>query len=323
MIAPVHEMRELLERIFRAHGATAEEAAVFADVLIEAELRGRPTHGLIRAPGIARGLRQRSSGAIRVVEERGPLVRIDGADQSGYLVGAFMADRAVAVARREGYAMLGARNTRHSGMLGYYASRVAMHGIIALMMADCAPMVTPWGAREPVLGTNPLAAAFPAAPHPILIDLGTGATTYGAIRHAAETGNTIPEGCALDSEGRLTTSPERVAAILPFGGHRGYAIGLMVQLLAGVAVGAAPLPEDHADYGIFMLAMRTDLFTSRDHYERGIADIIRRIKSARPLRPGDEVLLPGERAWRERELRLRDGIECSDELHRRLKLLLR
>jgi len=315
---PVNEVRTLLERVFRAHGATADEAATLADVLIEAELRGRPTHGLIRAPAIARSLRERSHGTIRIVEERGPLVRIDGGDQSGYLVAAFMADTAVRVARRQGHALLGARNTRHSGMLGYYVSRVAEAGVVALMMADCGPLVTPWGARDPVLGTNPIAAAFPATPYPVLIDLGTGSTTYGAVQHARETGSLLPEGCALDAEGRPTTDPERVSAIVPFGGHRGYAIALMVQILSGAFVGAAPVPDGRSDYGIFMLAMRPDLFCSRDEYENRIAEVIRRVKSARPLRAGDEIRIPGERAWREREHRLRDGLDVPEELHRQL-----
>ena len=304
-------IRAILAQVFHAHGASRDEAAIFADVLVEAELRGRPTHGLNRVPGIVRLLQTRTPGEPRIIEERGPLVRINGNDQSGYLTAAFMADQAVRVARSEGHALVGARNTRHTGMLGYYAARVAQHDLIAVLFADCGPMVAPWGAAEPVLGTNPVAAAFPARPHPILIDMGTSATTFGAIDIARRTGCPLPEESALDTDGRFTTDPHAAATILPFGGHRGYALGLLVQLLSGVTVGAAAIPRNRTDYGVFLLAMQPELFAPRSHYDRGIRDLIRRIKSAKPMHPGLEVLLPGERAFLERNRRLKEGIDVS------------
>ena len=312
MKRPVPEVRAALERALCANGASAAEAALLADVLIEAELRGRPTHGLNRFEGIVQWLRDRKPAQPRIIEERGPLVRIDGQDASGYVVAAFMADQAVRVARREGHALVGARNTRHSGMLGYYVAKAAQQGIIALMMADCSPCVAPWGGTEPVLGTNPIAAAFPAQPYPILIDMGTSAITYGALDLIRKAGGKAPPDAVLDSEGRVTRDPSAVAAILPFGGHKGYALGLLAQLLAGVTVGAAAVPAGHVDYGLFMLAMRPDLFAPQEHYESGVRELIRKIKSVKPMAGHAEVLIPGERAFRERERRLKDGLEISD-----------
>lgn len=312
MLRSVNEIRARIEDICRRYGASDEETKIFADVLVEAELRGRPTHGLNRVKGICRLIQSRTPGQPEIVEERGPLVRIDGNDQSGYIVARFMTDHAVETARREGHALVGVRNTRHCGMLGYYAASVAQNNLIALCFADCAPMVAPWGAAEPVLGTNPVAAAFPARPYPILIDMGTCAVTYGALDRARRTGRKLPEKCALDADGHFTTDPEEVRTVLPFGEHRGSALGLLVQLLSGVVVGAAAIPNTHTDYGLFMLAMRPDLFAPPEHYESGVKELIGRIKSARPICAGVEILIPGERAFREREQRLNEGIEVSD-----------
>jgi len=314
MKRPAEEVRKLIEKACRGRGASDHEAKLFADVLIEAELRGRPTHGLNRLSGILKWLDGRAPGAPEIVEERGPLLIIDGHDQSGYLVAAFMADEAARVAQEQGHALVGCRNTRHCGMLGYYAARAAAAGVIALMFADCSPLVAPWGGAESVLGTNPLAAALPHEPYPILIDMGTSATTYGALDVARRTGRPAPEGAVLDEEGRPTTNPDAVHTILPLAGHKGYALGLLVQLLAGPVVGATAVPADHRDYGIFMLALRPNLFASGDHYEAGVGHLIETIKSSRKMPGCQEILIPGERAFREREERLREGIEISDDI---------
>ena len=215
MIHCVGEARTLLTSVFLSNGASDEEAEVFADVLIEAELRGRQTHGLNRAHGLVHLLRTRTPQRPEIIEERGPLLRIDGHDQSGYLVGAFAADEAVRVAHEQGHALAGVRNTRHCGMLGYYAWRIAQHDLIALLFADCAPLVAPWGATEGILGTNPIAAAFPPAASksafPVLIDMGTSAITFGAVKVARGKGAPLPEKAALDAKGRSVDSSGRTA----------------------------------------------------------------------------------------------------------------
>ena len=313
MRRPVERVRGLIEAACRNHGASAAEAAQFADVLVEAELRGRPTHGLNRVAGILRWLDERTLAAPAIVEEHGPRVVIDGRDQSGYLVATFAVDQAVRVAMEQGHALVAVRNTRHCGMLGYYASRAAHRGIIALMFADCAPLVAPWGGAESVLGTNPLAAAFPNEPHPVLIDMGTSATTYGAVDVARSQDAPLPEGTALDATGRVTTEPNAVHTILPLAGHKGYALALLVQLLAGVVVGSSAVPAGYRDYGLFMLAVRPDLFAPGEQVEAGLRDLVRAIKSTPRMHGHAEILIPGERAFREREQRLVEGIEVGDE----------
>lgn len=317
----VNQLRTRLEHIFQTHRATADEAAVFADVLIEAELRGRPTHGLNRVKGICQTLDKRPHTMPEIRAERGPLVQIDGAGQSGYLVANLMATHAIRVAHTEGHALVGARNTTHCGMLGYYTARIAQNGLIALAMADCAPMITPWGAADAVFGTNPISAAFPHKPWPILVDMGTCAVTYGALDQARRTGQQIPEHSALDADGNLTTDPHRAAVVLPFGGHRGSALALLIQIFSGIIVGADAMPRSGENYGIFLLALKPDLFAPPEHYNSGIAQIINAVKSARPLQANTEALIPGERAFRERTRQIKEGIEISAEIEKELDLM--
>lgn len=312
MIHCVDAVRRAVERLCRQAGATEPEAALLADVLIEAELRGRPTHGLNRLASILNRLQSRGAGRPHIVEERGALVRIDGGDESGYLAAAFAAETAARVALAEGHALVGVRRTRHCGMLGYYATLASSRGVVALLFADCAPLMAPWGGARAVLGTNPVAAAFPAEPYPILIDMSTAAVTFGALDRLRAAGKPAPEGTVLDAAGRPTTDPAAAKTILPFGGPKGYALGLLVQLLA-VTTGGAPVPADYADYGLLIIAMRPDLFCPREQYDRNVRELVRRIKSSAPP-DGAEVLIPGERAFREREARLRDGIEVPADL---------
>lgn len=318
MLRPVDTVRRAVERLCRQAGATEAEAALFGDVLIEAELRGRTSHGLNRLGSILNRLHARGPERPHVIEERGALVRIDGGDESGYLGAAFAAETAARVALAEGHALVGVRRTRHCGMLGYYAGLAASRGVVALVFADCAPLMAPWGGTRAVLGTNPIAAAFPAQPHPVLIDLSTAAVTFGALDRLRATGKPAPEGTVLDASGRPTTDPAAAKTILPFGGPKGYALGLMVQLLS-LTAGGAPMPANYADYGLMIIAMRPDLFCPREQYDRGVRDLIERIKASAPP-DGAEVLIPGERAFREREERLRDGISVPPDLIELLSL---
>ena len=305
------ELRSALEALFLRKGAEGGEAALLADVLVEAELRGRDTHGLCRLGGILSSLEAGRRGRPRIAEERGPLVRVEGEDASGYAVGDFMVQAALRVAGREGFALVAARDTRHSGMLGYYVSRLAEADVVGVMMGHCSPLVAPWGGFDPVLGTNPLAAGFPWKPHPVLIDLGTSATTYGAVMNARRQGRPVPPDSALDAEGKYTTDPESVHALSPFGGAKGYAVAMMVQLLAGPVAGALGVPDKHRDYGLLLLAMRPDLFAPRDRYDEQVRAIVESVKSSRRREGVDEILVPGERAYRERERRLREGVEVE------------
>jgi L-2-hydroxycarboxylate dehydrogenase (NAD+) len=321
----VEDLRGLSLAILKRHGLSDDDARIVADAVMEAELRGRPAHGVIRLPGIAERLASRGRAPMRVARRGGACTLVDGKGNLGYLVAHRCARTAAEKARHGGIGLVGAFNTDHCGMVGYYVSLVVNTGLVCLMACDASPRVAPWGATEPVLGPNPLAVGFPFSGGQVLVDLSTAAVTNGDILMAMKTGRRIPDGCALDAEGRLTTDPQAAlrGAALPFGGHKGYALGLVVQVLASALVGAAPVPRPGENYGLLMLALSPTVFVDREAFDRGVGEIVRRVKGARRVDPATEVLIPGERAFRERERRLKEGIAVEAEVMGELEKLLR
>lgn len=179
------------------------------------------------------------------------------------------------------------------------------------------------GGVEPVLGTNPIAAGFPAPNGQILVDLSAAAITSGEILVALKDGEKIPEGCALGPDGKMTTDPDvaRRGAVLPFGEHKGYALAVMIQLFSGVLTGAAPVPRPGQNYGIFMLALSSALFLEEEAFLKGVGEVVGRIKTFLHAEGVEEILVPGERAFREREMRLHSGIGVDDDLMDALRRL--
>ena len=325
MKIPVEDLRSLALSILKHHDLSETDARVVAEAVLEAELRGRPTHGVIRLPGIAERLASKGRAPMRVARQGGACTLVDGKGNLGYLVAHRCARTVAEKARHGGMGLVGAFNTDHCGMVGYYVSLVVNTGLVCLMMCNASPRVAPWGATEPVLGSNPIAAGFPFSGGQVLIDFSSSAVTNGDLLMAMKTGQRIPDGSALDTEGRLTTDPQAAlkGAALPFGGHKGYALALVIQILTSALVGAAPIPKRGEDYGLLMLAVSPSIFVDREGFDRGIGEIIRRVKGARRADPATEVLIPGERAFRERERRLKEGIEVEAEVMEEMEKLLR
>ncbi|MDA0745682.1 MAG: Ldh family oxidoreductase [bacterium] len=323
MLRNVDELLEFCKSVLVRRGMTEEDAHIVSDILLEAELRGRPTHGLIRLPGIAQRSAETGRRPMKLARDGGAYALIDGQENLGYLVAHRCARTAVGKADGVGIGTVGAFNTSHCGMLGYYATMIADAGLVGLVMCDSRPHTAPWGGTRPVLGTNPIAAAFPAQNGQVLVDLSTAAITNGQILMALKDDRPIPEHCALGPDGHLTTDPEqaRLGAALPFGGHKGYALSFLVQIFSGVLVRAAAVPEPGRNYGIFMLAISPSIFLDRETFRAGVGELIDQVKAAQPAEGVGEILIPGERAFRERDVRMRQGIDVDEDLWLELQRL--
>lgn len=315
---PADTLRDTLAAGLIRQGLSGEDARTVAEALTEAEMRGRPTHGLVRLAGLVAACGELSSERPHVVEDRGATACVDGMHHLGYVACTMAADEAAARALRYGVAAVGVRRTRHTGMLGLYVERIARRGLVGLGFGDCCPLVAPWGGVEPVLGTNPIAAAFPREPDPVLMDLGTGAITYGEVMLRKHTGEPLPAGVALDAEGRPTSDPAAACegALLPFAGHKGYALALIVQLLSGALTGAEGVPVRREEYGALFLALRRDAFGPSERVDAEAGRLVAAIKSSRRMAGVGEILLPGERGWRERARCLREGVAVPEALWR-------
>ncbi len=317
---PAQEVKRATERALAGGGYPPDEASCIADVLVEAELCGRPTHGLTRLDGILRAHDSRKAPP-RIEKDSGGFVLVDGGGGPAYSSARFMADLACERARERGAALVGGRNMGHAGFLGYYVRRAADRGCVALMTADCWGLVAPTGATEGLYGTNPLAAAIPGEEFHIVVDMSTASVTIGQLRLYGLAGAELPPGLAFDAEGNPTTSPEEAlkGAVVPFAGPKGYCLAMLVQLFSSALTGARLFPGPGRDYGHLFCALKIDVFVPEEKVRAAVRELVERTRALR--RAGEEpVRLPGERLHNTRQRRLREGLELPDEFARRLGL---
>jgi LDH2 family malate/lactate/ureidoglycolate dehydrogenase len=302
----VAEARALAERAMGGIGYDAEEARILADHVLDAALCGYEYSGLPKLLNVADHPRfKEPRHPMRVLRETGVSVLLEGGNQSGML-GMYRATcAAIERARAHGVALVGVTNIWMSGRSAYYVEMAARAGLIGIHTVAAPPLVAPPGGARAALGTNPIAFAFPLDGDPLVIDLGTSAFMGTDLQFRSRLGIPLPEGVAIDAHGRPTTdaSAARRGAILPFGGHKGYALALAMHALGVLCSGA------HAEQGGYLfIAFKPDLFVPLDDYRRALAAEIATIK-ATPRQDGiEEIRIPGERAYRDRARRLREGI---------------
>ena len=308
----VAEARQLSEGAMRGIGYDPDEARILADHVIDAALCGYEYSGLPKLLNVAdhpqfKAPRQ----AMRVLKETSVSVLFDGGNQSG-MIGMYHTTRAVIErAQAHGFALVGVNNIWMSGRSAYYVEMAARAGLVGIHTVAAPPLVAPLGGAKPVLGTNPIAFGFPAAGDPLVIDLGTSAFMGTDLQFRQRLGIPLPEGVAIDERGRATTdaAAARRGALLPFGGHKGYALALAMHALGVLC------STDAASGGYLFIAFKPDLFLPLDDYRRALAAEIAAIK-ATPRQAGvAEIRIPGERAYRERARLAREGIEIDRRIH--------
>jgi LDH2 family malate/lactate/ureidoglycolate dehydrogenase len=306
----VADARALSERAMRGIGYEAQEARILADHVIDAALCGYEYSGLPKLLNVADHPRFRAPRSpMRVLRETGVSVLFDGGNQSG-MVGMYHATRAaIERAKPHGLALVGVNNIWMSGRSAYYVEMAARAGLIAIHTVAAHPLVAPFGGGRPALGTNPIAFGFPMENDPLVIDLGTSAFMGTDLQFRQRLGIPLPEGVAIDEHGRPTTDAgaARRGALLPFGGHKGYALALAMHAL-GVVCGGASSPERD---GYLFIAFTPDLFMPLDDYRRALAAEIAAIKGTPRQEGVDEIRIPGERAYRDRARLAREGIEID------------
>lgn len=304
----VDELYSTIRAALTRSGLSPEAAEHTADSLSEAECCGKRTHGLIRLENICAETARRQPDQVRVDREGDSFLALDGGRHTGYHPGAVGIRLGAEKAEKAGLCFTGIHNTAHSGMLGFYARRIARAGLWGLVMTHCTPLMAPYGGSKPVFGTNAIALGVPLCGEaPLVVDFSSASLTYGAVMMAQKEGTGIPAGTALDSRGRPTTDPAEVMAggtLLPAAGVKGSALALMLQLFCGPLTGASPIPARGSDYGLCFLQIRPDLFHRGETTDSGVKQILRAILDCAPAAGHESVCLPGtdshlalERAW--------------------------
>jgi LDH2 family malate/lactate/ureidoglycolate dehydrogenase len=301
-------LREFGTGVLSSAGVPDEDAHLVADSLVQADLWGHQSHGMLRLPWYVARLR---TGAMRartepeVLTDTGPLALLDGRDGIGQVLAERAGTMAVERARRFGVGVVGVRNSNHFGTAMYFTRRAAGDGCVAVLTTNASPAMAPWGGREKVIGTNPWSIAAPGAGGRVVaVDIANTAVARGKIYLAKNRGEPIPETWALTADGAPTTDAGEgvLGVILPMAGHKGYAISFLMDVLSGALTGSGVGTDVHGPYepegssrcGHLFLALDPASFGDRAGYEERVERLVAEVKDV-PLAQGfDEVFYPGE-----------------------------
>jgi len=299
-------------RSFAAAGLPAEDAQTLAQLMVEADLRGSDTHGVIRLPLYLRRIRAGGVNVrpdIRVVSDRASAALLDGDNGMGHLVMRRAAEIAIEKAKATGIGWVGARMSNHAGPAALYVTMPLPHDMIGLYFAvGSNNHLPPWGGSESLLGTNPMAVAVPALEEPpIVLDMAPTVAAYGKVRLKAQRGEPMPVGWMIDRDGKPLTDPKRAdeGHLLPIGDYKGSGLSLIIGLLAG-ALNRAALGREVIDFvkeagkptntGQAIAALSVDAFLPRVEFKRAVDQVVRDIRNS-PRLPGVErIWLPGEQS---------------------------
>jgi len=322
-VFPVTALREFSTRVFLHFGCPQEDAEQAADVLACADLRGIDSHGVARLHSYFEMLRDggvNPKPKIEIVHSTSSTATVDGDNGLGLVVGAKANRIAMDLAANAGSGWVSVRNTNHFGIAGYYVLKALERDLIGWAMTNSTKMVAPlWGADR-MLGTNPIAIGFPGKLEPpVVIDMASSAVAYGKIEMARRKGDPIPSGWAINREGVVTIRPQDMiegGALLPLGsdrehgGHKGYCLAIMVDMLSSVLSGAnwgpfAPpfalrqeleMPTRSVGKGIghFFGAMRIDGFIDPDAFKEQVDEYVRVFRATKPAPGTNGPLIPGD-----------------------------
>ncbi|ROP49127.1 MULTISPECIES: Ldh family oxidoreductase [unclassified Rathayibacter] len=305
-IAPA-PLRDFGREVLEYSGVPTDDAALVSDSLVQADLWGHQSHGLLRLPWYIDRLR---TGAMKAVTEpttlidTGSLLLLDGHDGIGQVLTDRARSEAVRRARLHGIGAVGVRNSNHFGTAMYFTRRAAAEGCAAILTTNASPAMAPWGGREKGVGTNPWSIAAPYGEKVVALDIANTAVARGKIYLARQEGVPIPSTWALTPDGHETTDAEQAVhgVILPMAGHKGYAISFMMDVLSGALTGSQVGRGVHGPYeadkpsgaGHLFIAIDVAAMGDPEDFAGRVHQMVDEVKQT-PLAPGyDEIFYPGE-----------------------------
>jgi len=311
------------ERALTRVGYSGEDARIIVDQLVDNALCGYKFAALPRILAIAGDEKTaKARTAVKIVHETPVSALLDGGNNVGYIAAYRAAEVAIRKARASGMASVGAYNSYYSGRNGYFAEKIVREGLVAFHVSSAHPRVLPPGAARPMLGTNPICFGFPSDDGPVIFDMGTASFMWGEVMLHAHLKEPLPAGVGFDEHGNASRDAAAVlrGGVAPFGGHKGYGLSFAIQAL-GLLAGAALTRGAVRDYGFLFWALDPDVMLPGGEFKSQMSEFVRQVKAA-PRQPGvEEIRIPSERAFRERERRRREGIVIERKVVESLRAL--
>jgi hydroxycarboxylate dehydrogenase B len=316
-------LRRVTQTIFEAAGTPGEAAEQVAQILVESNLAGHDSHGVMQLPLYVQRIKNgqiNPRGRPEIRQESAASALVSGNWTFGQVAAAYGTQVAIEKARRERVAMVAVVECDHIGRLGEYTERAARTNLIGLVTAGRGypeGRVAPFGGGGPgPLGTNPFSFAFPGGRQPrVLVDFATSVIAANKIHVARAKGEQLPPGCIIDREGRPSTDPQDYVeggSLLPFGSHKGYGLAVVAELLSNVVTGSDAHPGPGRPGGAFILVMDPAAFRPLGDYQAASDRLADQLKAVPPAAGFDGVLLPGEPETRTREQRQREGVPVPE-----------
>lgn len=325
----------LTEQVFVKCGMNVQDAKQAADVLIAADLRGIDSHGVARLSGYVRlyeANRANMNAQHKIIYETPSTATIDADQGLGLVIAPKAMDIAIEKAKNVGTGWVAIQNSNHFGIAAYHAMKALPNDMIGIAMTNASPLVAPTYSKQRMLGTNPICYAFPAGKHlPIIIDMATSAAANGKLEIAQRTNKPIPNNWVQTKEGQESTNANELSnggSLLPLGGHKGYGLASLVDILCGVLSGANYGPwvppfvaflnplENLPGNGIghFLGAIRIDAFRPANDFKNNIDNWIDAFKNAEKIDKNQHVIIPGEPEFLLEKERLKTGIPLNEKV---------
>ena len=321
----------LCQNLFAAVGASTETAGIVAQSLVKSNLLGHDSHGVQLVPGYLERIKDGKTdphAQPTVARQRGAILSVDGGWGFGQINARFGVKQAINLTEQFGLGCVSLTRTNHIGRLGEYAQMLAEAGLVGMVMTGISGhpgAVAPYGGRDRIFGTNPMAWSLPIdnARPPLVLDFATSGVAFGKVAVARSKGVNVPEGMLLDQDGRPTVNPADLfdgGVLLPFGAHKGSGLLLMVELLTNGLAGFADAKIGEGKFGnpTIIMAWSIEAFLPRDDFAAYVEGMLQRIKESQPAAGFDEVLLPGEPEARTHAERAWNGIPIPEQTWQKL-----
>jgi uncharacterized oxidoreductase len=333
-VVAAEKLRLIAGAIFKAAGSSDDEADIVAQHLVESSLAGVDSHGIIRIPEyidkiqgkpIPRGVfRIVPNAKITTTRDSGAIAMLDGGWGFGQVAAKKAMELAIEKARKFNIGAVTCCNCDHIGRLAWYSLMAVERGMIGITFAKAAATMAPLGAKGKLIGNNPVSYGIPAGEEkPVVLDYAMSVAAAGKLTVAIDKGQRVPEGWLIDAEGNPTTDPNAFyqgGSLLPFAGHKGYAMGVVGEVLGGMLSGSGVLTEYLGTNAFLNLAINVDSFIPLPDFKSQMDRLIRMIRNAPRVKGVEEIVIPGEPEFKMREIRLKEGVPVAENTWKRITI---